>query len=266
MARIANECAGAGTVWQLGDSEAIGPEPDRIRIRPFVHQRDRRRAACQGFPSAPFDPICSQPMSLRTPALLCSTRAHGEHGAVVRLLTERHGLVAGYVAGARGRQLRPVLIPGNALDAEVHDRGDGRLPSIRVELVESRGPWLTEPLASAAIGWATALTAAVLPEAHPYPALYPALGALLDAICHAPSARGWARALAAYEALVLRELGYAGAFEDLWAMPPPEEDWDALLARLHRSGRAIGGHLLADRSGDAMAAREILVGRLKRIA
>lgn len=200
-------------------------------------------------------------MSVRTPALLCATRAHGEHGAVVRLLTERHGLVAGYVAGARGRQLRPVLIPGNALDAEIHDRGDGRLPSIRVELVESRGPWLTEPLASAAIGWATSLTAAALPEGHPYPALYQALGGLLDAICHAPSARGWARALAAYEALVLRELGYADA-----TMPPPDEDWEALLARLARSGKAIAGHLLADRSGDAMAARDILMGRLKRIA
>ena len=200
-------------------------------------------------------------MSVRTQALLCSARAHGEHGAVVRLMTERQGLVAGYVAGARGRQLRPVLIPGNALDAEIADRGDGRLPSIRIELVTSRGPWLTEPLASGASAWACALTAAALPEGHPYPALYRALDALLDAVCHAPSARGWARALAGYEALLLHESGYGAAM-----MPPADEPWPDLLARLKATGRAIAEHLLADRTRDAMATRAILLERLGRIA
>ena len=200
-------------------------------------------------------------MSVRTAALLCAARAHGEHGAIVRLMTEHLGLVAGYVAGARGRQLRPLLIPGNALDAEIVDRGDGRLPSIRIELVTSRGPWLTEPLASAAIAWASALTAAALPEGHPYPALYRALEALLDAVCHAPSARGWARALAGYEALLLHEAGYGEAI-----MPPADEPWPSLLARLAVSGRAIGAHLLADRTRNAMATREILLDRLGRIA
>jgi DNA repair protein RecO (recombination protein O) len=200
-------------------------------------------------------------MTIRTQALLCSTRAHGEHGAVVRLMTERQGLVAGYVAGARGRQLRPLLIPGNALDAEIADRFDGRLPSIRIELVTSRGPWLTEPLASAAIAWSCALTAAALPEGHRYPALYHALAALLDAVCHAPSARGWARALAGYEALLLQEAGYGDTM-----MPPTDEAWPDLLKRLDRSGRAIGEHLLADRTRDAMATREILLDRLGRIA
>ena len=205
-------------------------------------------------------------MSIRTQALVCAARAHGEHGAVVRLMTERQGLVAGYVAGARGRQLRPVLIPGNALDAEILDRGDGRLPSIRIELVTSRGPWLTEPLASAAIAWSAALTAAALPEGHPYPALYRALAALLDAVCHAPSARGWARALAGYEALLLHEAGYGQNSVSGPMMPPPDEPWPDLLARLDRTGRAIGEHLLADRTRDAMATREILLDRLGRIA
>ena len=44
------------------------------------------------------------PMLIRAEALLCATRAHGEHGAIVRVLTADHGLVAGYVAGARGRE------------------------------------------------------------------------------------------------------------------------------------------------------------------
>lgn len=196
----------------------------------------------------------------RAPDIVCAVRAHGEHGAVVRFLTASHGLVAAYVAGARGRDLRPVLIPGNLVAAEGRARGDGRLPSARVELIASRGPWLGEPLASAGLGWACALTAAALPEGHPYPALHAALAALLDAVCMAPSARGWARALAAYEALLLREVGYGAT-----PAPPPEEDWPALLARLERQGQAIDTRLLADRGRDVMAARAILLDRLRRM-
>jgi DNA repair protein RecO (recombination protein O) len=136
------------------------------------------------------------------------------------------------------------------------------LPFARVELTTSRGPWLSEPLASAGIGWATALTAATLPEGQPYPAVYSGLEALLTAICHAPSAQGWAVALAGYEALLLRELGYGGR------PPPPlgSEAWPALLARLERQGAELGERLLADRRGDAMGARAILLDRLKRMA
>lgn len=193
-------------------------------------------------------------------AILCAARAHGEHGAVVRLLTAEQGLLAAYVAGAKGRELRAVVIPGNRVDAEIRVRTATQLPSARLELTESRGPWLGEPLASAGIGWAAALTASTLPEGHPYPALYEALGALLDAICHAPSARGWARALAAYEALLLREVGYG-----LAGMPPESEDWTALLERLDRQGKAIGNRLLADQRRDVMGLRAILLDRLKRI-
>ena len=199
-------------------------------------------------------------MHLRVPAILCASRPHGEHGAVVRLLTAEHGLVAAYVAGARGRRLRPLLIPGNRLDVEIAARSASQLPFARIELVESRGPWLSEPLASAALTWASALTASALPEGHPYPALYSALGGLLDAICHAPSARGWARALAAYEALLLRELGYGGRGGD------PGEDWATLREALRRSGAALDSRVLADRRGDVMAARSILLERLDRIA
>jgi DNA repair protein RecO (recombination protein O) len=204
-------------------------------------------------------------MHLRLPAILCAVRAHGETGAVIRLLTADHGLLAAYCAGARGRRLRPVLIPGNMLDAQVSARSASQLPFAKVELVESRGPWLGEPLASAGINWGCALTASALPEGHPYPALYQALGGLLDAICQAPSARGWSRALAAYEALLLRELGYGGSGGD------PGDDWATILDRLQHLGEALETRLLAERGvagrrGDVMAARAILIERLKRIA
>lgn len=199
-------------------------------------------------------------LQLSAPAIVCAARMHGETGVIVRLLTETDGILAGYVAGGRGRNLRPVLIPGNLVEAELSARSDSQLPSARLELVQSRGPWLTEPLAAAGIGWATALTAAALPERQPHPALWQALCALLDAICLAPSARGWAAALAGYEALLLRELGYGAP-----ASLPDPEDFPATLAALDRLGPQIARHALAERRSDVMGARAILRDRLARI-
>jgi len=176
------------------------------------------------------------------------------------MLTEEHGLVAGYVAGGRGRLLRPVVIPGNLVEVELRARSDSQLPFARMELVRSRGPWLGEPLPAAAIGWASALTAIALPERNAYPSLYSALTALLDAICHAPSARGWLRALVAYEALLLRELGYGGA------PPPAEAGLEALLEIFAAQGPLLERYLLADRRGDVMAARTMLRERLAKMA
>ena len=189
-------------------------------------------------------------MHIRAPAIVLAVRSHGETAVIARLLTADHGVVAGYVAGGRGRHLRPVLIPGNLVGLDLSARSDSQLPFARVELVASRGPWLTEPLAAAAIGWACALTAVALPERQPYPALHDALGGLLDAICHAPSARGWAAALAGYEVLLLRELGYGGGQEGR-----PQGDLAHILAGMDRTAPALERYLLADRRGDVMAAR-----------
>ena len=58
-------------------------------------------------------------MHLSASAIVVAARQHGETASIARVLTEEHGLVAGYVAGGRGRQLRPVLIPGNRVAAEL---------------------------------------------------------------------------------------------------------------------------------------------------
>lgn len=198
-------------------------------------------------------------MQLSAPAIVCSARPHGETGVVARLMTERYGLTAAYVAGGRGRQLRPVLIPGNLVDAELRQRSESQLPFARLELAASRGPWMGEPLPAAAIGWICALTASVLPERQPYPTLFNALSALLDAVCHAPSARGWLPGLLTYETLVLRELGYGGGG------PPDSPDPAAPLAAFDALGQLLERYLLADRRGDVMGARVLLRQRLARI-
>ena len=174
-------------------------------------------------------------MRFTTPAIILSLRPHGEHGAVVRMMTPAHGLQAAYVRGARGRRLRPVLMAGNQVEAALSARTDHQLPQATVELLHSRGPLLAEPLPAAAIDWATALTATALPESQPYPRLYEALDGLLAAIEAAPTASGWGAALVLFELLLLAELGF-GLDLDRCAVTGDEE---GLVAVSPRSGRAV---------------------------
>lgn len=206
-------------------------------------------------------------MQLRASALVCAVRPHGETAVVARVLTDRAGLVAVYVAGGRGRQLRPVLIPGNLVDADIRSRTESQLPFARLELLESRGPWLTEPLHSAAIAWLTALSAAVLPERQPFPALFEALSGVLGAIGMAPSARGWIGPLMLYERLLLRELGYGDRDYDDGGRFGGEQsaEWSAVLIRFDWLGQSLKRNLLAPRQSDVMAARALLRERLARI-
>jgi DNA repair protein RecO (recombination protein O) len=197
-------------------------------------------------------------MHLRAPAVVLAVRPHGETAVIARMLTHEHGVVASYVAGGRGRHLRPVVIPGNVVALDLSARSESQLPFAKLELLTSRGPWLAEPLPAAAIGWACALTATALPERQPFPALYTALTGLLDAICNAPSARGWVGALATYETLLLRELGYGGDER-------PQGDVAAILAAMDKLAVSLDHYLLADRRGDVMAARARLRELLGRM-
>ncbi len=240
--------------------------------------------------------------SLTADAIVCAVRVHGEHGTILRALTEEAGLVAGYVRGGRSRRLRPILMPGNLVALELRARTEEQLAGATAELLESRAPLLAEPLAAAAIDWATSLTAATLPESQPYPTLYAALSAVLDAIGAASSARQWAGALARYEQLLLAELGFGmnldecvvtGSSDDLAFVSPKSggavsraaaAGYEARLMRLPAflrgadanpslpdviDGLAITGHfldrdLLDGRNRDLLSVRERLLDRLGR--
>ena len=236
-----------------------------------------------------------------TTAIVCAVRHHGEHGGVVRAFSRDHGLVAGYVRGSRSRRLRPVLIASNVVRAQYRYRTDEQLASMTAEPVISRGAYLGEPLTAGALDWATVLTASLLPERQAYARLYDALTALLDAICGAPSARGWAQALARYEQLLLAELGFGmaldrcavtGATEDLRYISPrtgravsgtagaahggkllalspllvgrSDVGWPDCFDALRATGFFLDRHLFADRTTDVMASRSLLIERLKR--
>lgn len=193
-------------------------------------------------------------MRVETAAIVCGVRSHGEHGAVVRLLTPEHGLVAAYVRGGRGRRMRPVLIPGNSVSARLQSRTDTQLPQATLELAHSRALILGEALPAAAIDWITALIASALPERQPYPRLFELLTSLLDAIEAAPSASGWANALARFELLVVAELGYGR--DNLQC-----ED---TLRSLDQSGDQLFRDVLTGRTRSLQDSRERLVERLRR--
>ena len=174
-------------------------------------------------------------MRFETQAIVCALRIHGEHGAIVRMMTADHGLIAAYVRGARGRRMRPVLMPGNVVEARLSSRVETQLPQAEVELVHSRGPLFREPLPGAAIEWATVLVSTALPEGQPFPAVHSALEGLLDAIEAAPAASGWGAALVRFELLLLAELGFGLDLSEC-AVSGERED---LVAVSPRSGRAV---------------------------
>ena len=242
-------------------------------------------------------------MRFTTPAIVVSLRPHGEHGAVVRLMTPEHGLQAAYVRGARGRRMRPVLLAGNIVEASLAARTEGQLAQATAELVYSRAPLLSEPLPAAAIDWACALTATLLPEGQPYARLYDALDGLLAAVEAAPAASGWGAALVRYELLLLAELGFgldlehcavSGEKDDLIAVSPRsgravsaaeaepylgkllplprfvreggQASWPDILDGLTLSGHFLMRDLISDRAAPVAAARERLIERLRRAA
>ena len=195
-------------------------------------------------------------MNIETAAIVCALRNHAEHGAVVRLMTPKDGLQAVYVRGARGRRMRPVLVPGNLVEARLRSRTEDQLAHAEVELTHSRGPLLSEPLPAAAIEWVTALTATALPEAQSYERLYDALDALLALIEAAPSALGWAGSLVRYELLLLAELGF-GLDLERCAVTGSNDD---LVAVSPRSGRAVSAAEAEPYAGKLLALPLFLFG------
>ena len=235
-------------------------------------------------------------------AILCSVRSHGEHGAIVRMMTREAGLIAAYVRGAKSRQIRPILIAGNVVMARLRIRNPEQLAGAAVELIESRAPLLSEPLASAAIDWVTIVTAVSLAENQPCPALFETLSAILDAIVAAPTARSWAAALAGFELLMLDELGFglnlsqcaatgrkedlsfvslksgaavsraAGAGLETHLLPLPPflrgegraRNMSDALAALHVTGHFIARSLTKTKYAELTENRQRLIARLQR--
>lgn len=137
--------------------------------------------------------------------IVLSARPHGENAAVVTLLTAAHGRHAGLVPGGQGRAVRPVLQPGNRVQAQWRARLVDQLGTYTLDLSAAQAAlWLDNPEIIAIIASACAVTEASLPERQPLPGVYAGLATLL-------SLRDedlWAPVYIKWEMNLLQALGY----------------------------------------------------------
>ncbi|WP_237480420.1 DNA repair protein RecO [Lichenibacterium dinghuense] len=121
-------------------------------------------------------------MEWRDRGTVLGGRAYGETSVVLELLTAEHGRHLGLVQGGRSRRLRPVLQPGNAVEAVWRARIDHHLGAFAVEGLKLRAAGVMGSAASLhAVNHLTGL-ARLLPEREPQPALHLMLEAMMEGI------------------------------------------------------------------------------------
>ncbi|MBI0432442.1 DNA repair protein RecO [Roseomonas sp. KE0001] len=173
-------------------------------------------------------------MEWQAPAIVLEARPHGEGGAVVSVLTERHGRHAGLAKGGTSRAQAGLWQPGNLVEVRWVGRLAEQLGALSGEMVHPTAALaLDDPLALALLNSACALAAEALPEREPQPRVF---SGLLTLMAHL--GRGAAASVADYirwEALLLDALGY-GLDLDACAVTGGAED---LAFVSPRSGRAV---------------------------
>jgi len=137
--------------------------------------------------------------------IILSSRPHGENAAVVTLLTAAHGRHAGLVPGGQGRAARPVLQPGNRVQAQWRARLIDQLGTYTLDLSSAQSAlWLDSSEIITLISSACAVTEASLPERQPMPGVYAGLATLLSL----QDSDLWAPVYIKWEINLLQALGY----------------------------------------------------------
>ncbi len=232
--------------------------------------------------------------------IVLAARKHGEASVVVQLFTHAHGRHVGLVRGGGASKARGVYQSGNLVAARWRARLSEHLGAYTCEPLKSHAAaLLDDPLGLAALTSACAIVAESLPERHPYPALYDATLALIEAL--AGGAPGWPALYVRWELDLLRELGFGldltrcaatGTTDDLVYVSPKSgcavsraagEAWRARLlplpgfligageagaadvaAGLRLSGSFLDRHLFAPHERKLPAARERFIERFTR--
>lgn len=137
--------------------------------------------------------------------IVIGVRRHGEANAIVELMTRGHGRHLGLVRGGFGSRLKPVVQPGNSVNAVWRARLDEHLGNYTIEGVHLRAATLFA--ASHAMFGVMHLGALLrlLPERDPHAALYAALEAILGEIGNIAVA---APMMARFELQLIAELGF----------------------------------------------------------
>src|SRR4051812_39699534 len=167
--------------------------------------------------------------------IVLGVRRHGESSAIVELLTRGHGRHLGLVRGGSGARMRPLLQPGNSVQAVWRARLDEHLGTWQIEATRLRAATLLA--SSHAVYGVTHLAslARLLPERDPHEAIYDLLDRTLDDFDDIGEA---AAHLIRYELAMLAELGFG---LDLETCVATGETTD-LIYISPKSGGAVSRH------------------------
>ena len=172
-------------------------------------------------------------MEFEDDAFVLAARTHGETGAIVELLTARHGKYVAHVAGGASRRVKPFLQAGARVIVGYRARMPDQLGSAALEPVgEGPSALFDDPLALSGLAAAAAVATGALPEREPHPGAFLAFEALTQAL---PIAEIWPAVFVRFEAGLLQDLGFGldlskcaatGSLDDLIYVSP-------------RTGRAV---------------------------
>lgn len=164
--------------------------------------------------------------------IVLGTRRHGEANAILEVMTRAHGRHLGLVRGGAGTRMRPVLQPGNSVQATWRARLDQHLGYFTVEGLQLRAASFLEQ-AHAVYGVShLAALCRLLPERDPHPNVHDALVAIVSALDDRIAV---AVGVARFELQLLAELGF-GLDLDRCAATGEEVD---LVYVSPKSGRAV---------------------------
>src|SRR3569623_1435991 len=122
-------------------------------------------------------------MEFEDDGYVLAARPHGETGAIVEVLTARHGRWAAHVAGGASRRMQPILQPGSRARSTYRARVAEQLGSARLEGEgEGASALFDDPLALSALASAAAEVLGALPEWEPHSGAFYAFEALASAL------------------------------------------------------------------------------------
>lgn len=179
--------------------------------------------------------------------IILGTRRHGESSAIVELMTRSHGRHLGLVRGGAGSRMRPLLQPGNTVNAVWRARLDEHLGYYAIEGTRLRAATMFgSPHAVYGLTHLASLVR-LLPERDPHEDIYETVEAILDDFENAGEAGVH---LVRFELAMLTELGFGldlsacaatGTMDDLVYVSPKSgaavsrqagEPWRDRLLRL----------------------------------
>jgi DNA repair protein RecO (recombination protein O) len=147
-------------------------------------------------------------------AIVLSTRAHGETGAILELLTRDHGRHLGLVRGGASRRIKPTLQPGNSVHVSWRARLEDQLGSFTCELARARaGELMDSRTTLTGLNAFTAVASAAVPEREAHASVFEVGEILLDAMMTGDAAH-WLPLYVRWEAGLLDALGFGLDFSE----------------------------------------------------